>query len=151
MLALRWRREFHARRQMKSPAQKITGVERMNSPQRRHVAASPSSENPAIPAIACPKCGLLMKVAAIEPAGNDDRTVRFWDSTKGQLRGVIMSEPEYVVYLTTDGLWKVDPQKQVDLVYVAQIDQGQVALAPEEFASRFRWKNNPAKVKMVTR
>jgi WD40 repeat protein len=88
---------------------------------------------------------------AVVLSGNDDRTVRFWDSAKGQLRGVILSEPEYVVYLSTDGLWKVDPQKEVDLIYVAQTDEGQVTLSPDEFASRFRWKNNPAKVKMVTR
>ena len=33
--------------------------------------------DPAIPNIACPKCGLRMQVAAIAPAGDDDRTVTF--------------------------------------------------------------------------
>jgi lysyl-tRNA synthetase class I len=33
--------------------------------------------DPAIPNIACPKCGLRMQVTAIEPAGNNDRTVTF--------------------------------------------------------------------------
>jgi hypothetical protein len=33
--------------------------------------------DPAIPNIVCPKCGLRMQVAGIEPAGNDDRTVTF--------------------------------------------------------------------------
>jgi WD40 repeat protein len=88
---------------------------------------------------------------AVVLSGNDDRTVRFWDAAKGQLRGVILAEPDYVVYLTTDGQWKVDPQKEVDLVYVVQTDREQVTLTPDEFATRFRWKNNPAKVKMVTR
>jgi len=88
---------------------------------------------------------------AVILSGNDDRTVRFWDAAKGQLRGAILGEREYVVYLSTDGFWKADSQKPIDLVYVAQTDQGQVTLPPDEFASRFHWKNNPAKVKMVTR
>ena len=32
---------------------------------------------PSFPNIACPKCGLLMMVAAIEPAGDNDRMVTF--------------------------------------------------------------------------
>jgi WD40 repeat protein len=88
---------------------------------------------------------------AVVVAGIDDRSVRFWDSVKGQLRGVILSEPGYIVYLTTDGYWRADSRKDVDLVYVAQTDQGQVTLSADEFAARFHWKNVPTKVKMVTR
>ena len=33
--------------------------------------------DPAIPNIVCPKCGLRMQVAAIEPSGDNDRTVTF--------------------------------------------------------------------------
>ena len=33
--------------------------------------------DPAIPNVACPKCGLRMQLAAIEPAGESDRTVTF--------------------------------------------------------------------------
>lgn len=88
---------------------------------------------------------------AVILSGNDDRTVRFWDAAQGKPRGVILGEPEYVVYMTTDGQWKADSQKPVDLVYVAQTDKEQVTLSPDEFASRFHFKNNPAKVKMVTR
>jgi len=88
---------------------------------------------------------------AVILSGNEDRTVRFWDAAQGQLRGVILAEPDYVVYLTTDGQWKVDPRQEVNLVYVVQTDREQATLKPEEFATRFRWKNNPAKVKMVTR
>lgn len=88
---------------------------------------------------------------AVLLAGSDDRTVRFWDGAKGQLRGVILSEPGYIVYLTADGLWRADPDKKFDLVYVAQTDQGQLTLSGDEFASRFLWKNVPTKVKMVTR
>jgi WD40 repeat protein len=88
---------------------------------------------------------------AVILSGNDDRCVRFWDAAQGKPRGVILGEPEYVVYLTTDGQWKADSQKPVDLVYVAQTEREQLTLPGDEFASRFRWKNNPSKVKMVTR
>jgi WD40 repeat protein len=88
---------------------------------------------------------------AVLLAGGDDRTIRFWDSAKGQLRGAILGESGYVVYLTTDGYWRADSRQQVDLVYVAQTEQGQLTLSPDDFASRFHWKNVPTKVKMVTR
>lgn len=33
--------------------------------------------DPSIPNVACPKCGLRMQLAAVEPAGDNDRTVTF--------------------------------------------------------------------------
>ena len=42
--------------------------------------------DPAIPNIVCPQCGLRMQVAAIEPAGNQDRTVTFGCACSAQAR-----------------------------------------------------------------
>jgi WD40 repeat protein len=86
-------------------------------------------------------------------SGNDDRTVRFWDPSKpkGELRGAMLAEPGYLVFLTTDGQWRADTEKEIDLVYVVHDGQGQSILKPADFAAKFRWKNTPVRVKMPTR
>lgn len=84
-------------------------------------------------------------------SGNEDRVTRFWDAAGGEMRASMMAEPEYLVFITADGQWRADTEKPVDLVYVAQTDQGQVMLTPDEFANQFRWKNAPVRVKLPTR
>ena len=82
-------------------------------------------------------------------AGNHDGTVRFWDTASGELRGVVLDGADHVVQLSCDGQYRVDPDKQPDLVYVALTPEGQSTLTPDEFAKKYRWRNNPASVKLV--
>ncbi|NLF69951.1 MAG: hypothetical protein GX575_12970 [Candidatus Anammoximicrobium sp.] len=82
-------------------------------------------------------------------AGNSDGTVRFWDSESGELRGVLLNCGDHLVQLSYDGQYRVDPDKQPDLVFVALTPDGQVMLTPDEFATKFRARNNPTRVKLV--
>ena len=84
-------------------------------------------------------------------SGNDDRAVRFWDAAKGELRGSMLAEPGYLAFITTDGQWRADTEKDVDLVYVVHSEKGQSIFKPADFAAQYRWKNNPVRIKMPTR
>lgn len=84
-------------------------------------------------------------------AGSADRTVRFWDAGDGKLRGTILGEPGYAAMISVDGNWKIDPDRECDLVYVVATPEGQLTLSPDEFAERFRTKNNPSRVKLAPR
>jgi len=82
-------------------------------------------------------------------AGSSDGTVRFWDIDSGELRGAIVDCVDHVVQLSFDGQYRVDADKQADVVYVALTPEGQVMLTPDEFATKFRSRNNPSRVKLV--
>lgn len=84
-------------------------------------------------------------------SGSEDRAVRFWDAAKGELRGAMLAEPDYLAFITIDGLWRADTEKEVDLVYVVHTREGQSLFTPAEFATKYRWKNNPTRVKVPTR
>jgi WD40 repeat protein len=84
-------------------------------------------------------------------AGSGDRTTRFWGAEDGKLRGTILGEPGYAVMIGADGNWKMDPERECDLVYVVVTPEGQLTLSPAEFAERFRTKNNPTRVKLTPR
>jgi WD40 repeat protein len=84
-------------------------------------------------------------------SGNDDRAVRFWDAGTGELRGSMLAEPGYLAFVTIDGQWRADTEKDVDLVYVVHADQGQFVFKQADFISKFRWKNSAMRVKMPTR
>lgn len=84
-------------------------------------------------------------------SGNTDRTVRFWDAANGQLRGVLLDETDYLAIITADGNWRVDAGKKPDLIFVAQTPAGQLTMTPEQFTSRFGWKNNPNRIKLTPR
>lgn len=81
-------------------------------------------------------------------AGNSDRTVRFWDAASGQLRGVLLGESNCPVIIAADGNWRADAEKKPDLVMVVQVADSQLTMTPEEFATRFGWKNNPMRAKL---
>ena len=82
-------------------------------------------------------------------AGSSDGTVRFWDIDSGELRGVILDCVDHIVQVSFDGQYRVDPDKQPDVVYVALTPEGQFMLTPDEFATKFRSRNNPSRVKLV--
>jgi WD40 repeat protein len=84
-------------------------------------------------------------------AGSSDRTTRFWNADDGKLRGVLLAEPDYVAMISSDGQWKIDSDKECDLLYVVATPEGQVTLGPDQFAERFRTRNNPSRVKLTSR
>jgi hypothetical protein len=53
--------------------------------------------------------------------------------------------------ITTDGNWKIDTERECDLLYVVATPDGQLTLGPEQFAERFRMRNNPSRVKLTPR
>jgi WD40 repeat protein len=82
-------------------------------------------------------------------SGNQDRTVRFWDAATGQPRATLIAEPNQVTAVSADGHYRHAPGLEPDLVGVVQKEQGQETLSLQEFASRYRWKNLPAQVKLT--
>jgi len=84
-------------------------------------------------------------------AGSADRTARFWDAGDGKLRGSILAEPGYTATIMADGNWKIDAERECDLLYVVATPEGQLTLGPEQFAERFRTRNNPTRVRLVPR
>jgi hypothetical protein len=48
--------------------------------------------------------------------------------------------------VSPDGHYRGTPHLEDELVYVIQTDRGQETLRPQEFAARFGWKNDPARV-----
>jgi WD40 repeat protein len=88
---------------------------------------------------------------AVLVAGNNDRTVRFWDAANGQLRGVLLAEHDALVMISADGNWRADSDKRPDLLAIVQTPTGQLTLPPDQFASRFGWKNNPNRIKLAPR
>ena len=82
-------------------------------------------------------------------AGNSYGTVRFWDTESGELRGVILDCVDHIAQVSFDGQYRVDPDKDPGLIYVALTPEGQLTLTPDEFAAKFRCRNNPTHVKLV--
>jgi WD40 repeat protein/predicted Ser/Thr protein kinase len=44
-----------------------------------------------------------------------------------------------------EGHWRGTPGLEKEIVYVVQTDHGQETLSPQEFAKKYRWKNDPSK------
>ena len=82
-------------------------------------------------------------------AGCEDRTVRFWDIAKGELRGHLIAEEGQVAAVSADGHYKAEPGIEADLFYVAQTDKSQETLSISEFTAKAKWKNNPAQAAVI--
>jgi hypothetical protein len=81
--------------------------------------------------------------------GCQDRTVRFWDTGTGKLRAMLIAEPDGTLALTPDGFYKGDPTVEAELVVVTQTERGQELLPASRFAAKYKWKNQPAMVKLT--
>jgi WD40 repeat protein len=81
-------------------------------------------------------------------SSNAERTARFFDPANGQLRGVLLAEPEQIVAVSADGHYRADAGG-TELVVVAQLDKGQETLSSAAFATKFKWKNTAAQVKLT--
>lgn len=57
---------------------------------------------------------------------------------------------EHWLAILPDGHYRGPPRIDRHLVYVAQLADGsQVTVMPEEIEKRFKWKNDPDKVRLV--
>ena len=82
-------------------------------------------------------------------AGCQDRTVRFWSAAKGELVGHLVAEEGQVAAISADGHFKAEPGIEAELFYVAQTDKAQETLSITEFATKAKWKNNPAQAAVI--
>lgn len=82
-------------------------------------------------------------------AGCQDRTVRFWNAAKGELVGHLIAEEGQVAAVSADGHFKAEPGIEAELFYVAQTDKAQETLSISEFATKAKWKNNPAQAAVI--
>lgn len=71
----------------------------------------------------------------------DDRTVRFWDASKGSLRGTLLEEGESLVAISTTGDVKFDPDVPPNLIAIIETDAGQQMITLDELAKKYGWKN----------
>lgn len=62
-------------------------------------------------------------------------------------RVFLSNDPCFAV--SGDGHYKGSPGIEHELVYIVETDQGQETMSPAEFAQRYGWKNDPAKVTML--
>jgi eukaryotic-like serine/threonine-protein kinase len=79
-----------------------------------------------------------------------NRITRFWDADNGQLRVVVLTlSDEKTLTLTPAGHYRGTGGIGRDLVYVAQTAGGQETLTPGEFEEKYRWRNDPTRVRLT--
>jgi WD40 repeat protein len=78
-----------------------------------------------------------------------DRTCRFFEPISGKLKGLLLAGPDQIVAVSMEGHYRADGAAEADLVYVAQTTRGQDTLTPAEFATQFKWKNDPAQTRFA--
>jgi WD40 repeat protein len=69
-------------------------------------------------------------------------TLRLWDSDSGRPHGTVVLWRQAPMVVSFDGHYSGPTE---ELVYVVETLKGQEMLAPEEFATRFGWKNDPGR------
>ena len=74
---------------------------------------------------------------------------RIWSSETGRTNGslVYLGEQDWLI-VDGEGNYRTSPQAP-KLVYVALTDTEQILLPPKEFAAKYGWKNDPAKVRLM--
>jgi WD40 repeat protein len=77
-----------------------------------------------------------------------DRTCRFFDTAAG-LRGMLLAEEGQIVGVSFDGHYRAETAGAAELIVVAQMEKSQETLTPAQFATKFKWKNNPSAVKLT--
>lgn len=106
---------------------------------------------------------LLQNIAAMAPVqrvswtpdsrtigcSSADRATRFFDAATGLMRGALVAEDMQIISIGFDGHLRADTPAQAELFYVAQLDKSQETFTAAQFASKFRWKNNPAMIRLT--
>src|SRR5262249_40301984 len=78
-----------------------------------------------------------------------DRTCRFFDAATGHLRGMLLAEEPQVVAVSFDGHYRAETAGAAELVVVAQLDKSQETMTAAQFATKFKWKNNPSAIRLT--
>lgn len=81
--------------------------------------------------------------------GSPFSPVRLWDVQANQLRATFYSflDNRYLT-VSANGHYLGSPGIEDQIVYVAVMEDGrQEMFTPDEFAKKYGWKNDPAKVK----
>jgi WD40 repeat protein len=81
---------------------------------------------------------------------NADRTARFTDPATGEPRGVLLAEEKQILAVSFDGYYHA-PDPEPELVYVVQTSRSQETYSPSAFASKYKWKNVPTRVKLTAK
>ena len=77
-----------------------------------------------------------------------DRVTRFWDPVGGALFASLLDEHGDLVAVSAAGDVLFDPDTKPAIVAVVETAEGQTTLPLDEFARRFRWKNNGRTLKL---
>lgn len=84
-------------------------------------------------------------------ASRGDSSLRLWNLEDGRyLRTLLTLRNRQYAAVSPEGHYAGSPDAQTDFVYIVQTDEGQQTLTPTEFAERYGWKNDPAKVQPDT-
>jgi WD40 repeat protein len=77
--------------------------------------------------------------------------IMLWDTDTGKRRATLASlAGDDWLAVSADGHYRGSPGVERELVYVVEIDAGeQLTLTPEEFATRYHWKNDPSQVRLA--
>jgi WD40 repeat protein len=80
--------------------------------------------------------------------GGELPTTHIWDVASGQVRKVLIGLPsDEALAVEAGGHYRCTPAVERELVYIVQTDKGQETLLPEEFAIKYKWKNDPQQIK----
>ena len=78
--------------------------------------------------------------------------LRLWDVKTGQSLGALARvAQDQVLAVSPEGHYRGPPQLEGQLIYVVQTEHGQDLLSPEEFRTRYGWKNDPERVRLGER
>jgi WD40 repeat protein len=80
--------------------------------------------------------------------GGELSTTHIWDVATGQVQKVLLGLPrDEALAVGASCHYRCTPGVERDLVYIVQTDKGQETLTPEEFARKYKWKNDPLQIK----
>jgi WD40 repeat protein/serine/threonine protein kinase len=83
-------------------------------------------------------------------AGSPFGLSRLWDADTGEPRGCLATlEDQEAIVVSPEGHFRGPPQVEKQLVYVVQTDHGQETFSPQEFTKKYRWRNDPQKVRLI--
>jgi WD40 repeat protein len=75
-------------------------------------------------------------------------SMRVWEVDTGRLLGtLVLLGAGRALLVSPEGHYAGPPGVERELVYVVETDRGQDLLAPEEFARKYGWKNDPDRVR----
>jgi WD40 repeat protein len=84
----------------------------------------------------------------------DPTRVQIWETSSGQLKGTFLrlhGEPEQYLAIAADGHYRISGEGWRHIVHVVQTKSGQQILSPEDFEKQYSWKNDPAKVRLISK